>query len=68
MAAFNDAAYKACKFFIKNLNWFIQRKQQYVRTNFTTWTGKNAAVYDVFKGCITDMAFDKTDLMIEKYF
>jgi len=68
MTAFNDAAYKACKFFIKNLNWFIQRKQQYAAANFTTWTGKNAAVYDAFKGCITDMAFAKTDLMIEKYF
>ena len=65
---FNEGSYNACKFFIKNINWFIQRKQQYAGTNFTTWTGKNAIVYDAFKGCIADMAFGKTDQMVEKYF
>jgi hypothetical protein len=61
---FDEGSYNSCKFFVKNINWFIQRKQQYAGTNFTTWTGKNAIVYDAFKGCIADMAFGKTDQMV----
>jgi hypothetical protein len=68
MDDFDDESYKACKFFIKNLNWFVQRKQQYSGTNFRTWTGKNAIVYDAFKECMANMAFGKTDQMVEKYF
>ena len=68
MADFDEESYNAGKFFIKNINWFVQRKQQYLETNFRTWTGKNATVYDAFKDCIANMAFGKTDQMVEKYF
>lgn len=68
MADFDEESYNACKFFIKNINWFVQRKQQYLETNFRTWTGKNATVYDAFKDCTANMAFGKTDQMVEKYF
>jgi hypothetical protein len=61
MDDFDDESYKACKFFIKNINWFVQRKQQYSGTNFTT-------VYDAFKGCIANITFGKTDQIVEKYF
>ena len=68
MADFDDDSYAACKMFIKNINWFVQRKSQYLSANFQTWTTKNGTVYDAFKDCVDTMAFAKTDLMVEKYF
>ena len=57
MADFDDDSYAACKMFIKNINWFVQRKSQYLATNFQTWTTKNGTVYDAFKDCVDTMAF-----------
>ena len=68
MAEFDNDSYAACKMFIKNINWFVQRKSQYLAMNFATWTTKNPTVYDAFKDCVDTMAFAKTDVMVEKYF
>ena len=56
---FTDETYAACKLFIKNVNWFLQRKQQYVIANYNTWGNKNAAVLDLFKVNIDNFAFAK---------
>ena len=64
----DNNSYNACKSFIKNLNWFLQRDKQYLEANFNTWKGKNPVVYQAFKDTIADFDFSKIDQLVAKYF
>ena len=68
MVDMDNNSYNACKSFIKNLNWFLQRDKQYLEANFNTWKGKNPVVHQTFKDTITDFDFSKIDQLVAKYF
>lgn len=68
MVDMDNNSYNACKSFIKNLNWFLQRDKQYLEANFNTWKGKNPVVYQAFKDTIADFDFSKIDQLVAKYF
>ena len=68
MTAMNDVSYVACKAFIRNINWFLQRNQQYEEAGFDSFVARNGTKYDAFKAVVTAMAYEKTNLMVVKYF
>jgi hypothetical protein len=68
MTEMNDESYAACKFLIKNINWFIIRKQQYVVTNYNTWAAKNPASVGLIRDLVDDFTFAKVDQVVAFYF
>ena len=68
MTNMNDNSYAACKFLIKNINWFVLRKQPYILANYNTWAAKNIASVELIKPLVGDYSFAKIDQVVAIYF
>ncbi len=64
----DDDSFAACKFLIKNMNWFNIRKQPYLVANYNTWATKNGALVDVIKTLVNTYSFAKIDQVVAIYF
>jgi hypothetical protein len=68
MTEMDDDSFAACKFLIKNMNWFNLRKQPYLVANYNTWAAKNGASVDVIKNLVNAFSFAKLDQVVAIYF
>jgi hypothetical protein len=68
MTEMDDDSFAACKFLIKNMNWFNLRKQPYLVANYNTWAAKNGTSVDVIKNLVDAFSFAKLDQVVAIYF